>query len=68
MNKVLYKCDCEKNLECSKTSCQIFCTGTIQEEYAVRDEEGKPIILAELIEHEDGTFEFIDYSKTESRE
>lgn len=68
MNKVVYKCDCEKNLECSKTSCQIFCTGTLKEEYAVRDEEGKPILEAELIEHEDGTFDFIYYGKTENRE
>lgn len=68
MNKVVYKCDCEKNLECSKTSCQIFCTGTFQEEYAVRDEEGKPILEAELIEYEDGTVEVIDYRKKESRE
>lgn len=68
MNKVIYKCDFEKNLECSKTSCQTYCKATLEEEYAVRDEEGKPIIMAELIEHEDGTVEVIDYSKTESRE
>lgn len=68
MNKVFYKCDFEKNLECSKTECQIYCKATLEEEFAVRDEEGKPIILGELIEHKDGTTEFIEYSKNKKSE
>lgn len=46
----LYLCDPQKNTECPKGHCQIpdGCFLTIKKEFAVTDENGKPIIEIEL--------------------
>lgn len=49
--KILYKCDPKKNTECKKTFCKYIwekgeCEGTSEEKYAVHDDEGNPIIIA----------------------
>lgn len=43
----LYLCDPQKNTECPKRNCQIpdGCFLTIKKEFAVTDENGKPIIV-----------------------
>ena len=41
---VLYRCDPEKNKECRKRMCQKKCTRTKKPEYAVKDQDGEPII------------------------
>lgn len=42
--KICYLCDPNKNKECRKTSCQKRCFCTQKEEYAMLDENGKPIV------------------------
>ena len=57
MKKVLYECDPRKNTECRKTSCFKYngpCRRTAHPEYAVRDENGEPVIEGELEVRRDG--------------
>ena len=49
--KILYKCDPEKNTGCKKTHCKYDpcvvngeCDSTSEEQYAVCDDKGNPII------------------------
>lgn len=49
--KILYKCDPEKNTGCKKTHCKFNpvviggeCDSTSEEQYAVIDDKGNPII------------------------
>ena len=50
MEKTLYRCDPDKNTECRKTSCYrrykgwTRCKATSNPEYAVRDDNGAPIV------------------------
>lgn len=51
MEKILYKCDPEKNTACRKTHCKFNpaviggeCDSTSEEQYAVIDDKGNPII------------------------
>ena len=51
MKKVMSECDPRKNTECRKTSCFKYngpCRRTAHPEYAVRDENGEPVIAGEL--------------------
>ena len=47
---VLYKCDPEKNTKCKKKLCLLYtkgrysCKSTKHPEYAVKDENGEPIV------------------------
>ena len=54
--KILYKCDPDKNTACRKTHCKYDpcvvngeCDSTSQEQYAVLDDNGKPIITYNFI-------------------
>ena len=61
MKRVIYKCDPKKNTQCKRTSCKYrersklsvieydyLCEGTSNPEYAVKGEDGKPIILYDV--------------------
>lgn len=42
---VIYLCDCNKNSICNKSSCEIFCKGTLNIDYAKLDDKGNAIVL-----------------------
>ena len=42
---IIYLCDCNKNLKCNKSSCGVFCNGTLDINYAKLDDKGNPIVL-----------------------
>ena len=50
MKKTLYRCDPDKNAACRKTGCErngkswTVCRATENPDYAVRDENGTPIV------------------------
>ena len=51
MKKPLYICDPRKNTECKKRYCYKYngqCRKTSHAEFAVRDENGDPVIAGEL--------------------
>lgn len=56
MEKILYKCDPKKNTACKKTHCKFNpaviggeCDSTSEEQYAVLDDNGEPIIKYNFI-------------------
>ena len=50
MKRKIYLCDPHKNVECSKEICQKLCFQTLNEEYAMRDNDGLPIAENEIEE------------------
>ena len=62
MQRTYYKCDPEKNTECRKTGCALIkkrgkvpgdCAATSNPDFAVLNEEGKPIVAFVLMRGED---------------